>query len=138
MHSIIESKIANLRELCDKHRVYRLSLFGSATNDRFVPDSSDLDMLVEFHPMPPSQHADCYFGLMEDLQRLFEMPVDLIERGVHGQLVPANDVRSPDAGAVLVGHEEQNVWASGHWRLHKWPSSAPLDQWARAWPRRLR
>jgi predicted nucleotidyltransferase len=38
-------------------------------------------MIVEFKPMPPIQHADNYFGLMEDLQRLFGMPIDLIEMG---------------------------------------------------------
>ena len=31
--------------------------------------------------MPPAQHADSYFGLMEDLQQLFGLPVDLVELG---------------------------------------------------------
>jgi predicted nucleotidyltransferase len=29
--------------------------------------------------MSPVQHADNYFGLMEDLQRIFGVPVDLVE-----------------------------------------------------------
>jgi glucose/arabinose dehydrogenase len=28
--------------------------------------------------MPPAEHADHYFGLIEDLQRLFERPVDVL------------------------------------------------------------
>jgi uncharacterized protein len=31
--------------------------------------------------MLPAHHADSYFGLMEDLQRLFGMPIDLVEPG---------------------------------------------------------
>jgi predicted nucleotidyltransferase len=31
--------------------------------------------------MSPSQHADSYFGLIEDLEKLFGMPIDLVEPG---------------------------------------------------------
>jgi hypothetical protein len=37
-----------------------------------------LDFLVEFHPLPPGERADAYFGLLEDLQDLFQRPVDLV------------------------------------------------------------
>lgn len=43
------------------------------------PDRSDLDFLVEFQAMPPTEHARCYFGLLEDLEALFQRPVDLVE-----------------------------------------------------------
>ncbi len=56
-----------------------LSLFDSATTDQFDPKNSDLDFLVEFKPVSPSEHAEHYFGLMEDLQILFGMQVDLVE-----------------------------------------------------------
>jgi len=29
--------------------------------------------------MPPAEHADCYFGLLEALQDLFSRPIDLVE-----------------------------------------------------------
>lgn len=29
--------------------------------------------------MPPADHAEHFFGLMEDMQKLFALPVDLIE-----------------------------------------------------------
>ena len=38
----------------------------------------DIDLLVEFLPMTPEEHADAYFGLLEDLQELFGRPVDLV------------------------------------------------------------
>ena len=81
MNRIIERNISELADLCNKHRVRKLVLFGSATSSDFEPASSDLDLAVEFEPMPPAQHADSYFGLMEDLQQLFARPVDLIEPG---------------------------------------------------------
>jgi hypothetical protein len=56
-----------------------LSLFGSAFRGSFDPVSSDLDFLVQFPTLSPSQHADCYFGLQEDLERLFGRSVDLVE-----------------------------------------------------------
>ncbi len=62
---------------CRTHRVQRLSLFGSATSDRFDPAHSDVDVLVEFVPGTPDQF-DIYFGLKEDLERLLGRGVDLV------------------------------------------------------------
>ena len=81
MNPLIQSKLEDLIEVYRKRGVRRLALFGSITGDRFDPDKSDLDLLVEFVPLSPVEHADSYFGLHEDLQRLFGMPVDLIEPG---------------------------------------------------------
>lgn len=36
-------------QFCRRHRITRLSLFGSAIRDDFGPDS-DIDVLVEFEP----------------------------------------------------------------------------------------
>jgi predicted nucleotidyltransferase len=53
--------------------------FGSAARDDFDPESSDLDFLVEFEPMSPREYADSFFGLLEDLERLFGQRIDLLE-----------------------------------------------------------
>jgi predicted nucleotidyltransferase len=81
MNSIIQDKLKDMINLCKIRGVRRLALFGSAATDSFDQFSSDLDLIVEFKPMSPIQHADNYFGLMEDLQRLFGMSIDLIEMG---------------------------------------------------------
>ncbi len=82
MIALIEEKRSELAGLCARHGVRRLALFGSAaTGERFDPARSDLDFLVEFQPQPPASRADSYFGLMEDLERLFGVPVDLVEPG---------------------------------------------------------
>lgn len=69
-------KISNL---CTRYGVKRLELFGSAVHNDFDPKESDFDFLVEFstaHPLGPSNR---YFGLKEDLEQLFQRPVDLVE-----------------------------------------------------------
>ena len=55
-----------------------LDLFGSATRDDFYAQHSDLDFLVEFEDLEPTQYAQAYFALKEGLERLFERPVDLV------------------------------------------------------------
>ena len=79
MFRTIEENRGELARLCAFHGVLRLSLFGSATTDRFDPEQSDLDFLVEFKPMSPEERADHYFGLTEDLQALFGISIDLVE-----------------------------------------------------------
>ena len=67
-----------LIELCRRHRVRRLDLFGSAATGAFDPARSDLDFLVEFEELEPVAYADAFFGLREDLQALFGRKIDLI------------------------------------------------------------
>lgn len=78
MSPSIEERRAELAELCRRHHVSSLSLFGSAVRDDFDPERSDLDFLVEFEPLPAGQYANAYFGLLESLSQLFGRPVDLV------------------------------------------------------------
>jgi uncharacterized protein len=78
----LAAKLPAVGDLCAKHHVRRLALFGSGATNRFdSKKGSDLDFLVEFEPLPPREHAQAYFGLMEDLQTLLDVPVDLVEAG---------------------------------------------------------
>jgi hypothetical protein len=78
MPPVIEQYRGELESLCRRHHVGRLELFGSATTTEFNPDKSDLDFLVEFAPLPPSQKADAYFGLLHGLEDLFRHKIDLV------------------------------------------------------------
>lgn len=80
MTDVIEARRTGLEGLCQHHGVARLALFGSALRDDFDPDTSDLDFTVKFQPMTPQEHAEAYFGLLEDLERLFGR-IDLVEIG---------------------------------------------------------
>lgn len=79
MHAIIRKKIPEIARIAERRRVRRLGVFGSATSDRFDPETSDIDFVVEFKPMAPVEHAEAYFGLAEDLARLFCREIDLVE-----------------------------------------------------------
>ena len=78
MIPVIEERADELRGVCRLYGVRRLDLFGSAVTGAYVPDESDLDFLVEFHPSALGAYADAYFGLLEALSQLFERPVDLV------------------------------------------------------------
>jgi len=78
MIEIGESQRNALMELCRKYRVQQLELFGSGSDERFDPERSDLDFLVEFQDLERGEHADAYFGLLEELQALFGRRVDLV------------------------------------------------------------
>ena len=78
MHPVIESRRSQMAELCRRFHVRRMEVFGSAVGGDFDPDRSDVDLLVEFEPLGPKNHANDYFGLLEALESLFERPVDLV------------------------------------------------------------
>jgi len=78
-HESIDAGKARLEQLCQRHRVQTLAIFGSAVGDAFDPDTSDFDFLVRFQPMSPGEHADSYFGLLADLESLCDRPIDLVE-----------------------------------------------------------
>jgi predicted nucleotidyltransferase len=64
-----------LAELCRRHGIRRLALFGSALHDELRPDS-DIDLLVEFAP----GHTPGLLGIAAielELERLVERRVDL-------------------------------------------------------------
>ena len=78
MHPIIADKRQQIEDLCRRYYVRRLELFGSATGDRFNPDSSDVDFLVRFLPLEGHAYSDAYFGLLNELERLLGRSVDLL------------------------------------------------------------
>lgn len=65
---------SRLAEICRRHRVARLSLFGSVLTDRFGPES-DVDVLVEFAPDAQPTFLDLA-GLEVELAELFGRRVD--------------------------------------------------------------
>ena len=79
MIPLIANHSDDIAEICRRHHVKRLEVFGSAVSDKFNPETSDLDFLVDYNLMPPGKHADAYFGLLNDLQAIFGRSIDLIE-----------------------------------------------------------
>ena len=78
---IVREKLDDVRALCEKYSVKRLTIFGSAVKGTFDPEKSDLDFVVEFLPETKrSGFDDPYFQLLTALQELFAREVDLVER----------------------------------------------------------
>ncbi len=67
---------------CRRHRIRRLSLFGSILRDDFRPDS-DIDVLVEFEPGATPGFA--FFGMQDELTRMLGHKVDLNTPGFLSQ-----------------------------------------------------
>ncbi len=74
----LSSIIGGIRKSCERFGVKRLEVFGSVARNE-ATDSSDIDFLVEFLDLNKPHISDQYFGLLEDLERQCERPVDLIE-----------------------------------------------------------
>lgn len=80
MQPLIESKRAQVAEICRRFQVRRLELFGSAASDEFDPQRSDVDFVVDFAP-GGRDLFHLYFGLSEALEGLFGRKVDLVMEG---------------------------------------------------------
>lgn len=76
--NLIESNIERLRFLCLRHKVGKLFVFGSVLSNRFNADS-DIDLIVDFNEVDLSEYADNYFTLKDELEKLFNRKVDLLE-----------------------------------------------------------
>jgi len=72
------TELGAIPALCRRFHMRRLDLFGSATNGRFDPRDSDVDLLVEFSELPGGAYANAYFGLRDALVKLFGREVDLL------------------------------------------------------------
>ena len=78
MVDVLHDKQQAIAELCARHGVARLDVFGSALRDDFRPGESDIDFLVEFAPHEGYALVDAYFGLLDDLRALLGTDVDLV------------------------------------------------------------
>lgn len=76
----IAEKVEEVRGLCERYGVKRLTLVGSAANGTFDPATSDLDFLVELLPLDdPIRRGRTYLALWNELERLFGRRIDLVD-----------------------------------------------------------
>lgn len=76
--NVIDTNIDFIRDLCLKHKVYTLFVFGSVLTKNFKK-SSDIDLLVDFKDVDLYDYADNYFDLKDALENIFKRKVDLLE-----------------------------------------------------------
>lgn len=92
MTGILEDKRERIAEICSRHGVKRLYVFGSALRDDFRLGESDVDFLLELAPMEPYARVEAYFGLLEELRALLGVKVDLIMAGAVKNRYIAGDI----------------------------------------------
>jgi predicted nucleotidyltransferase len=96
----VESLKPAIIQLCQRVRVRRLDVFGSALTGSFRPDS-DVDVLVEFEPDAGDLFSR-YFDLKEGLERLLSRPVDVVvEKAMKNPYFKAS-----------IEHTRKNVYAA--------------------------
>lgn len=91
---LINQNIQHISDLCLKHRVKSLAVFGSILTERFN-EESDVDLFVDFEPYDINSvefdYVQNYFTLHDAFEDLFERKVDLIEaRGLRNKYLIAN------------------------------------------------
>ena len=79
MHPAIAQHRSGISVICQRYRIQRLEVFGSAARGvDFDPANSDADFLVEFAPgVQPGLRA--LYGAKADLEALLGRGVDLVE-----------------------------------------------------------
>lgn len=79
---LIELNLQRINELCHKHKVKTLDVFGSILTDRFN-EQSDVYLLGDFDATDHDKwdYVTNYFDFRDSLERLFGRKVDLIEKG---------------------------------------------------------
>ena len=76
---IIELNLQRIIDLCRRHKVKSLAVFGSILTDRFN-DQSDIDLLVDFEPTDPEKfdYVTNFFDFQDSLEALLKRRVDLV------------------------------------------------------------
>lgn len=81
MHPAIAQHRASISAICQRYKIRRLEVFGSAARaDDFDAERSDADFLVEFAPEAPAD-LHSFFGIKSELEALLGRGVDLVEPG---------------------------------------------------------
>lgn len=75
---LIQKHLQEIKMLCDKYFVAELYVFGSVLTENFKP-KSDIDFLVRFSGVNPSEYFDNYMDLKDSFEKLFSRKVDLVE-----------------------------------------------------------
>ncbi|WP_087008778.1 nucleotidyltransferase family protein [Gulosibacter sp. 10] len=75
----------DIERVCKRYGVSRLRIFGSALTERFDPEQSDIDILVDFDA-DAERTFQAFFALQEELETVLGHDVDLVE---------ARNIRNP-------------------------------------------
>lgn len=103
MIRLVADNVSQIRAICEQFGVERLELFGSASRGDFDPDTSDIDVIVDFLDYGFGV-SDRYFGLVDALEALL---------GVHVQAEFARTLKNPHIIASIQD-ERVTLYDAGH------------------------
>jgi predicted nucleotidyltransferase len=67
--ALAHPQLEAIADACRRHHVARMDVFGLVLRPDYRPGESDIDLLVEFHPLDPASLYKAYFALLNDLLR---------------------------------------------------------------------
>lgn len=78
MSEFLNNHMAEIIDLCKKHKVKYFYAYGSVTSDHFS-ETSDLDLIVAFLPeVPVEEYGEYYFALLFSLEKITGREIDLM------------------------------------------------------------
>jgi predicted nucleotidyltransferase len=79
MDAVLQSKMQEVIELCQRHGIAQLEVFGSAARTDFDPQTSDYDFIVEFEEKGPgTNYAFRFLDFADALESLLGRRVDVL------------------------------------------------------------
>lgn len=78
IRDLILQDTEGFRQLCIKHGVSSLHVFGSSVGPNFDHTKSDIDVLVEVDENDPLERGEKLIGLWDSLEQYFKRKVDLL------------------------------------------------------------
>ena len=80
MQPIITDNINAIKDICKKHHVKEMAVFGSVTKNYFT-EKSDIDVLIEFQDdIKFEDYSMNYFSFEESLKSLLKKEIDLVTK----------------------------------------------------------
>jgi predicted nucleotidyltransferase len=76
--NLIDNNMEKIQDLCTRHKVRSLFVFGSVLTEKFKRES-DVDLVVDFQGVDIYDYADNYFDFKHSLENIFRRDVDLLE-----------------------------------------------------------
>ena len=81
----INLPMPDVEELCQKWNLTELALFGSVLRDDFCSETSDVDVMVQFHPdalefLRGFEYLGALEQIQAELKEIFDRDVDVIVR----------------------------------------------------------
>lgn len=93
-------------DLCKKHKVKNLFVFGSATSNQFDQSKSDIDLIVDLDLTDPIEYGETFLAFWDALEQYFDRKVDLLtEESITNPYLK----KSVDASKKLIydGHSKE-------------------------------